>query len=194
MYMSTSWQPRSSPVQSFSTLRGTSWRHSCGSQSLRLAGKSSKLAKSTIFGGWRNDLATRSCYGESERDSSLRFINLFQFKRWDFGKFSGYTWFQVPSEDNCIVFGNGVNLPLKSRLNKGGDSIPEVSATGIRALKSASTPASERALVTLAYFSLAAFLPIHVVYSKYLLASTLKRLTRAKQWFRRRQWLVFWPD
>ena len=81
----------------------------------------------------------------------------------------GTTWFYVPSDDNCLVFGSSFQtaLSIHSQLPA---RLPSFNENLWRLFR-------QQLLRLLYTFSV----PIHVTYSKYLLRSTLDRLLEAKK-------------
>ena len=98
--------------------------------------------------------------------------------KWEFGQLTGTTWFCVPRDDNVLLFGSSMLLPKD---NPGKEEIykkepKELYVEAARTLpeKGVSLLSQARSVVVNASVSL--LLPIHKMYSKYLLLSTYNKI------------------
>ena len=99
--------------------------------------------------------------------------------KWEFGHLSGTTWFCVPRDDNVLLFGSSMLIPRDNQ--SGQEEIykkepKELYVDAARTLpeKGVSLLSQARSLVVNAGVSLS--VPLHKMYSKYLLLSTYNKI------------------
>jgi len=99
--------------------------------------------------------------------------------RWEEGGVKGTTWFNLPNDENCIMFGSSIELPSsKSDINHSGPST-KLFIQASNSLRE-DRPVGERVKKFLINIALGLAIPLHSLYSKYLLASTVKKLDQNK--------------
>ena len=97
--------------------------------------------------------------------------------KWEFGNLTGTTWFCVPRDENVLLFGSSLLMPKD---NSGKEEIykkepKELYVEAARTLpEKVSVLYQARSLVINASVSL--LLPLHIMYSKYLLLSTYNKI------------------
>ena len=98
--------------------------------------------------------------------------------KWEFGQLTGTTWFCVPRDDNVLLFGSSMLLPKdnprKEEIYKKEPKELYVEAARTLPEKGVSLLSQARSVVVNASVSL--LLPIHKMYSKYLLLSTYNKI------------------
>ena len=97
--------------------------------------------------------------------------------KWEFGATSGTTWFYIPRDENCLVFGSSIIIP-KSKSGKEDVFLKEPKQLFIDASRTLPEEVSlgSRIKNFLISFSLSIVLPVHKLYSKYLLLSTYNKI------------------
>jgi len=107
--------------------------------------------------------------------------------KWELGGGSGTTWFYIPRDENCLVFGSSILVP-KTNDKKEEVYQKETKQLFIEASRTLPTSVSVGTQVKnfLIKTFLAATIPIHQLYSKYLLVSTFNKIVSEKDPDRRK--------
>ena len=83
--------------------------------------------------------------------------------------------FHVPHDHNCLIFGSSLVLPARSQ-SKNPTDVSEMSRVAIYGIKNSKTSWTDRIKYAVNWVSI----PVHKLYSKYLLVSAMKKLIAAK--------------
>jgi len=99
--------------------------------------------------------------------------------RWEVGSVSGTTWFCIPRDDNVLLFGSSILLPRETSAGKEEIYKKEPKELYIDAARtlperSSSLISKARSLAVSTFVSVS--LPLHRIYSKYLLLSTYNKI------------------
>ena len=102
--------------------------------------------------------------------------------KWEFGAASGTTWFCIPADENILLFGSSILVP---RDNIGKEEIYKKETKHLfidagRTLPD-EVPFGAKLKNFLIRTSLSVSLPIHQLYSKYLLVSTHKKIVNEEK-------------
>ena len=99
--------------------------------------------------------------------------------KWEFGSLSGTTWFCVPHDDNVLLFGSSLLMPKDHP--SGQEEIykkepKELYVEAARTLPERGTSLVSQARSVIVNASLSLLIPLHKMYSKYLLVSTYNKI------------------
>jgi len=107
--------------------------------------------------------------------------------KWEFGGGSGTTWFCIPRDENCLLFGSSILIP---KTNDGKEEVYHKESKQLFIDASRTLPASVPLGAKVKNFLIETFLsasiPIHQLYSKYLLLSTHNKIISDKDADRRK--------
>jgi len=102
--------------------------------------------------------------------------------KWEVGKLSGTTWFYIPSDENCLVFGSSFLVP---RENYGEEKQykSEPKKLYLEAARNLpyDLPSASKVKSTVIKAVTSVLTPIHRLYSKYLLLSTYNKIMLEKE-------------
>jgi len=102
--------------------------------------------------------------------------------KWEVGNLSGTTWFYIPSDENCLVFGSSFLLPRENyREEKQYKSEPKKLYLEAARNLPYDLPSASKVKSTVIKAVTSVLTPIHRLYSKYLLLSTYNKIMLAKE-------------
>jgi len=102
--------------------------------------------------------------------------------KWEVGNLSGTTWFYIPSDENCLVFGSSFLLPRENyREEKQYKSEPKKLYLEAARNLPYDLPSASKVKSTVIKAVTSVLTPIHRLYSKYLLLSTYNKIMLEKE-------------
>jgi len=102
--------------------------------------------------------------------------------KWEVGNLSGTSWFYIPSDENCLVFGSSFLLPKENwGEEKQYKSEPKKLYLDAARNLPSEFPSASKVKATLIKAVTSIITPIHRLYSKYLLLSTYNKVMMEKE-------------
>jgi len=102
--------------------------------------------------------------------------------KWEVGNLSGTSWFYIPSDENCLVFGSSFLVPRENyKEEKQYKSEPKKLYLEAARNLPYDLPSASKVKSTLIKAVTSVLTPIHRLYSKYLLLSTYNKIMLEKE-------------
>jgi len=102
--------------------------------------------------------------------------------KWEVGNLSGTSWFYIPSDENCLVFGSSFLVPRENyKEEKQYKSEPKKLYLEAARNLPYDLPSASKVKSTLIKAVTSFLTPIHRLYSKYLLLSTYNKIMLEKE-------------